>query len=150
MTLFSGMSARIAAAAVVMMILTNGAGADPREGPVLAANAAFYKAFYNADMSAMREVWGRKGDIVVVHPGWPELNGREVVLESWRMILENPASPKIRFTNAEVTFRDQSAVVIGNEILENETTRAMNIFHLEGGAWKMVFHGAAVSASTEL
>lgn len=140
----------LAAAAIMMAIVTNGSGADSREAAVLAANAAFYRAFHDADIAAMDDVWGRDGDIVVVHPGWPELSGREIVLESWRRIFANPASPKIRFANAKVTFRDRSAVVTCDELLEDGTTRAMNIFRLERGTWKMVFHGAAVSESREL
>ena len=123
--------------------------ADERAAAVLAANAEFYRAFRESDIPAMEKVWGEKGTITVVHPGWNPLNGRDAVLESWRRILENPESPKIKFQNAKVEFREGMAMVTCDELLAGGSIKALNIFRLEDGAWKMVFHGAAASASTD-
>jgi len=124
------------------------AAADERTSAVLAANAEFYRAFRESDIPAMEKVWGEKGTITVIHPGWNPLNGRDAVLESWRRILENPESPKIEFRNAKVEFREGMAMVTCEELLPGGSIKALNIFRLEDGAWKMVFHGAAASAST--
>ena len=122
--------------------------ADERVASVLAANAEFYRAFRESDIPAMEKVWGEKGTITVIHPGWNPLNGRDAVLESWRRILENPESPKIEFRNAKVEFREDMAMVTCDELLPGGSIKALNIFRLEDGAWKMVFHGAAASGST--
>ena len=40
-------------------------------------------------------------------------------------------------------------MVTCEELLAGGSIKALNIFRLEDGAWKMVFHGAAATASTD-
>ena len=66
---------------------------------VLAANAAFYDAFEQRSMEAMRTVWDHSERVVCVHPGWPILRGWPDVEESWRRILEGPGRNQFIVTN---------------------------------------------------
>jgi len=123
--------------------------ADDKTKEVLAANSEFYRAFRESDMPAMEAVWATGPKVAVIHPGWPQLNGYEDVLQSWRMILENPHSPKIRSTNATVEFKDGSAFVTTDEIIGSGIIRAMNIYQLHDGKWEMIFHGAVSSTVSQ-
>ena len=40
---------------------------------VLAANAAFYRAFAERDSAAMENLWSRTDALLCVHPGWQAL-----------------------------------------------------------------------------
>lgn len=122
---------------------------DDKTKAVLAANSEFYRAFRESDMPAMEAVWATGPKVAVIHPGWPQLNGYEDVLQSWRMILENPHSPKIRSTNATVEFKDGSAFVTTDEIIGSGIIRAINIYQLHDGKWEMVFHGAVSSTASQ-
>src|SRR5712675_1488203 len=55
---------------------------------ILAANAAYYRAFSTGDFVAMSRIWADDG-VSCVHPGWPALVGRAAILESYRDILGN-------------------------------------------------------------
>jgi len=109
---------------------------------VLSANEAFYDAFAAADINAMMAIWAQEADITCLHPGWPRLEGREEVLNSWRGILENPNRPRIECVDATVSLYGDVAVVLCYEALENGFLLATNIFVLEDGAWRMVHHHA--------
>lgn len=67
---------------------------EQREGNlsgVLQANAAFYKAFGDADLPAMEAVWGKSESVQVIHPAAGCIAGRDQVLSSWQLILEGGA-----------------------------------------------------------
>jgi hypothetical protein len=116
---------------------------------VLASNSEFYRAFRESDMLAMEKVWATSSDVVVIHPGWPRLTGLADVMASWRMILQNPNSPKIRAVNTRVEFRDGLAFVTCDELVGGGVIRAMNIFKHKNGRWQMLFHGAASTVSSQ-
>ena len=67
---------------------------------LLFANEAFYQAFANRDIEAMDEVWARDLPVACLHPGWPPLEGRDAVMQSWLSILANPQAPPIRCHDA--------------------------------------------------
>lgn len=111
---------------------------------VLAANEAFYCAFASANSDAMGDIWSSTEDITCIHPGWPALNGRAAVLDSWRSILASNA-PMIVAADAEVRIIGDMAYVICNEHLEPGTLIATNIFVIEDGVWKLVHHQAGIT-----
>lgn len=111
---------------------------------VLAANEAFYSAFAAGDSDAMENIWSATADITCIHPGWPAVNGRPAVLDSWRSILSSNA-PLIAAADAEVRVIGDMAYVICNEHLEPGTLIATNIFVFEDGAWKMIHHQAGIT-----
>lgn len=110
---------------------------------VLAANAAFYDAFSGADYEAMNAVWGLNGPISVEHPGASRIIGRRDVMESWRMILRAP--PPITSIVEDVIADEEQWAVICQEDLGRVVIRMVNVFQVEDGAWKMVYHGPAPS-----
>ena len=116
------------------------------EQAVLEANERFYAAFHSRDMAAMEALWARKAPVAVIHPGWPGVTGREAVLESWRQIMENPASPRIQSVEPKAYVHASTAFVICYEIVPTGLLIATNIFVREDGAWKMVHHQAGPSA----
>ncbi|MBZ0216138.1 MAG: nuclear transport factor 2 family protein [Fimbriimonadaceae bacterium] len=113
------------------------------ETSVLAVNTAFYVAISSRDVEKMEQLWADNGEIAVLHPGWPMLEGRDKVMESWQGILANPDALDIEFGNGTVEFTDDEAVVKGSEFLEAHVTKVVNVFRKQtDGRWLMVFHGA--------
>lgn len=110
------------------------------EKAVLAANAAFYAAFNQRDMSAMERIWAVRLPVICIHPGWDVLLGREAILESWRSILGNPQQPRIVTGGASVAFVGDMAFVVCRELVGGSRLLATNVFALEDGSWRLVHH----------
>jgi ketosteroid isomerase-like protein len=110
---------------------------------ILAANAAYYRAFSSGDVTAMTRIWADDG-ISCVHPGWSALVGRAAVLDSYRNILMSPG-------RVSIVHRDDTAIVTGDdgrvvcvEVVEGSALlAATNVFRRVGGAWRMVHHQAS-------
>ena len=111
------------------------------EKAVLEANQAFYRAFNAKDIDAMDAVWAQSAEIGCIHPGWNVLVGRDLGMESWEGILQNPNQPKIMTGGATVSLlNDDVAIVACRELVAGSALAATNIFIQEGGAWKLVHH----------
>jgi len=110
---------------------------------VLRANDAFYDAFAARDAGLMEEAWARERPVTCIHPGWPLLDGRAAVMESWRAILGAEAI-HIECSAARVYLAGDTAYVVCSEGLPSEPPRlvATNIFGREAGSWKLVHHHA--------
>ena len=111
------------------------------ETAVLAANAAFYRAFAARDVEAMNALWARRAPVACIHPGWQVLNGREAVMASWRGILAG-APPAIDCRDAIARLAGTTAFVICTELLEAGELVATNVFVQEDGTWMLVHHHA--------
>ncbi|MDP6706739.1 MAG: nuclear transport factor 2 family protein [Alphaproteobacteria bacterium] len=109
---------------------------------VLFANEVFYRAFADRDLAAMDAAWARRAPVVCIHPGWPPLEGREPVMESWRAILANPDSPSTQPRGAEAYLHGEAAFVVCYEEIEAQYLIATNIFVREDGLWRLVHHQA--------
>ena len=109
---------------------------------VLAANAAFYRAFAERDLGAMDALWARAVRVACTHPGWRVLHGRDAVMESWRAILDGPDAPDITCARESVIPGDGMAVVVCVESLRGGSLAATNVFVREAGEWRMVHHHA--------
>ena len=109
---------------------------------VLTANSEFYQAFHDCNSDRMNEIWSRREDITVIHPGHPLLQGRDNVLTSWRQILSSIQSFDIHCCNAMAFVNDSVAYVICNETLPGNTLIATNIFILEDSLWRLLHHQA--------
>jgi len=120
-----------------------------QEPAVLFANEAFYIAFASRDVDGMDDLWARQNRVTCIHPGWPPLDGRDAVMESWANILSNTDSPAITCTHSRAFIIGTAAYVICHENLEQATLVATNIFALEDGGWKMVHHQAAPAPAPE-
>jgi ketosteroid isomerase-like protein len=116
-----------------------------------AANARFYRAFEDLDLSAMDEVWAHGRDVGCVHPGWPLLTGWHDVRSSWRTIFANTA--EIRFTLGDVRVAacgglawvtcTENILSQGHGQVSVTSVLATNIFERGHDGWRMVHHHAS-------
>jgi ketosteroid isomerase-like protein len=115
---------------------------------IIAANAAYYRAFSTGDFVAMSRIWA-DDDVSCVHPGWPALVGRPSVIESYRSILSSR-------NRVRIAHRDDSAIVTGDEgrvlcveVVEGTALlAATNWYRRAGGTWRMIHHQASPIAAT--
>lgn len=116
---------------------------------LLATNERFYAAFSRRDFSAMSELWHPTLPIVCIHPGWPPVEGRGSVLESWRRILLNPSSPTVRCVHPSVHLMHDVALVVCFEVVGRSRLVATNGFARSEDAWRIVFHQAGPVAQSD-
>jgi ketosteroid isomerase-like protein len=130
---------------------------DKREA-VLAANAAFYRAFESLDLTCMEDVWLRAAHVKCVHPGWGLLIGWGPVMESWQRIFANTVAMRFTLTAVHVEVAGDLAWVVLTENLESQDregataaqVQATNIFQRHDGRWFLVHHhGSPVYTPTE-
>lgn len=110
---------------------------------VLAANAAFYRAFTERDALGMDALWAVDAPVVCVHPNWDILIGRDQVMSSWVAILSNPGSPRVLHSDDQAWVSGAQAMVVCKEEVGGATLIATNVFVHEDGAWKIVHHHAS-------
>jgi hypothetical protein len=92
---------------------------------LLAANRAYYKAFADANVEAMNDVWGA-GEVSCVHPGWPAIIGRDAVLASYRDILRNPNQERIDVRNEKTILSGEDGRVVCIELVGGTALVATN------------------------
>lgn len=109
---------------------------------LLAANAAYYRAFAARDLARMEALWADEG-VTCVHPGWPALIGRAPVIASYRDIFRNPSQEA-------VTARDEKSLIDGAdgrvfcvEEVGGGLLLATNWFRLVEGSWRLLHHQAS-------
>lgn len=118
------------------------------EEEILAANAAFYRAFASRDVEAMDALWSQRSGVACLHPGWRALHGRDEVMASWRGILGSPDAPAIACSEEEVYATGGSGFVVCVESVDDGRLAATNVFVREDDGWKMVHHHAGPIART--
>jgi hypothetical protein len=116
---------------------------------VLFANDAFYLAFANQDIEAMRSIWARRATVTCIHPGWDVLSDRDEVLDSWEDILASPNATNITCKSPMARVLGEIAYVICHEVLDQGYLVATNVFVQEDGQWKMVHHQAGAAPPPE-
>jgi ketosteroid isomerase-like protein len=115
---------------------------------VLAANAAFYRAFETLEAARMERVWLRAPHVSCVHPGWGLLAGWGPVMESWERIFANTLGMRFQLDDLRVEIRGDVAWVLLVEELESRhadgtvtaTVQATNVFERHDGRWLLVHH----------
>lgn len=112
------------------------------EEAVLAANAAFYRAFAARDLKAMDRLWARRVPVACIHPGWQALEGRQAVMASWERILTGPGAPPIICIRPSASVLGVVAFVVCNERVPGAELVATNVFVREDGEWRLVHHHA--------
>jgi hypothetical protein len=116
------------------------------EKDILAANAAYYRAFVSGDFPAMSRIWA-DDNVSCIHPGWPVLIGRPAILESYRQILSSPNQERIDPRNETVLLNGGEARVLCVEFVSGTALAATNLFSRVGGAWRMTHHQASPIAA---
>jgi hypothetical protein len=109
---------------------------------LLAANAAYYRAFTDRDLAAMGEVWAQD-EVSCVHPGWPALLGRPAVLASYRDIFRNPRQEPVAARDETTLMANGEGRVFCVESVGGALLLATNWFRLIEGAWRLVHHQAS-------
>ncbi|MBI3784317.1 MAG: nuclear transport factor 2 family protein [Deltaproteobacteria bacterium] len=120
---------------------------DDRQA-VLAANAEFYRAFENLDLSEMEAVWMKAPQVKCVHPGWSLLVGFGPVMDSWQRIFANTRGMHFELVNVLVDVVGDLAWVVLTEVIETRTAdgadrslvQATNIFQRHYERWLLVHH----------
>jgi hypothetical protein len=110
---------------------------------VLAAHAAYYRAFVAGDFAKMSAVWAQE-DVSCIHPGWPVLIGRRVILESYFNIFANPNQDPLEHRNDTVLLTGGEARVFCIELVGSARLAATNCFRLVDGVWRMIHHQASL------
>jgi ketosteroid isomerase-like protein len=116
------------------------------EDAILAANAAYYRAFETADFPAMSRIWA-EDNVSCIHPGWPVLIGRPAILDSYREILRNPDQERIEPRNESVMLSGDEARVFCVEFVGGAALAATNIFRRADDGWRIVHHQASPIAA---
>ena len=116
------------------------------EAAILAANAAYYRAFASADFAAMSRLWA-DDNVSCIHPGWPALVGRAAIVESYRQIFSNPSQERIEPRNETVLVTGDEARVLCVEFVAGAALAVTNIFQRVDGAWRMTHHQASPIAA---
>jgi ketosteroid isomerase-like protein len=148
---FASLLAMVLIALTLQTGLASAAEETREKQAVIAANAAFYRAFRDKDLEAMDAVWAKKAKVSVIHPGWNAIFGRDKVMGSWQSIIDSGGAPKIESVQPVVLFRDNSAVVLCYEKVGDSYLVATNIFVLEDSAWRIIHHHAGPApAANEL
>jgi ketosteroid isomerase-like protein len=117
------------------------------------AEAAFYRAFEEADLESMMAVWADDEDIVCVHPSGPRLCGPEQIREGWRELFRN--GPTLRFAlsgrqlvnggTLAVSSLMENIQVIGEPGVRHGVTTT-NVYLLTTRGWRMLAHHASPAA----
>jgi ketosteroid isomerase-like protein len=115
---------------------------------VTEANQRFYRAFETLDLEQMRGAWDEDQAVTCVHPGWPLIEGRGEVLQSWANIFNNTMVMQFTITVASVMVEGDWAWVVCTEglrsVVDGKVTEgkieATNIFRKRGEQWLLVHH----------
>lgn len=107
---------------------------------LLFANETFYRAFADRDYTLMTAVWADGEDLSCLHPGWPPLQGREAVLQSWHAILTGPSAPNITPEHPKASLHGDCGIVVCYEQVDGEYLIATNIFVRAEASWLLVHH----------
>lgn len=117
------------------------------EDALLAANAAYYRAFAARDLAAMEAVWAEDG-VTCVHPGWPVLIGRAPVLGSYRDIFRNPSQEAVTAREERLVVDGVDGRVFCVEEVGGGLLLATNWFRLIEGRWRLAHHQASPLAQS--
>lgn len=116
------------------------------------AEAAFYRAFEDADLHAMMQIFADDEQVACAHPMGTLLRGRDSVRESWRQLFSG---------DQHMHFRIEPQILRGDEnvavrvVLEHIYLRgdsrprpallATNVFVRTEQGWRMLLHHASPS-----
>jgi uncharacterized protein (TIGR02246 family) len=120
---------------------------DDRQA-VVAANAAFYRAFEKKDLDAMGQVWSQGAASLCVHPGREALQGWEAIRQSWQQIFKATSYLEIDVNVLTVEIGgDLAYAVLIENVLQVSGRRRMearsmatNGFERMGGQWYLIHH----------
>jgi limonene-1,2-epoxide hydrolase len=131
--------------------MTQSGFATPEE-----AEQAFYRAFQNADLHLMTEVWADRDFVECIHPMADRVHGHAQVMDSWRQIFAGGLRVQLQLSDVH---RTQDALLAIHVVYEHlrvpgqasdyPPVIATNVYQLLETGWFMVLHHASPSGATE-
>eukprot|EP00850_Spirogloea_muscicola_P010434 SM000061S19261 [mRNA] locus=s61:481329:483131:- [translate_table: standard] len=117
------------------------------EAGVLAANKLFYRAFEAGSVWQMEQVWSHGDHVQCIHPGSNCIAGRDLVMQSWDLVLGSARDLRIGLEDVRVLASGSLGVVTCVEVMQSTGSAgrlvATNIFKKQGGRWLIVLHHAS-------
>jgi ketosteroid isomerase-like protein len=115
---------------------------------IIEANTRFYRAFELFDIEDMSEIWDKEQEVTCIHPGWPLIQGRKEVLQSWINIFNNTMVMQFTITESSIKIEGDWAWIICKEYLRSVVNgkvnegkvEATNIFRRIEKTWYLVHH----------
>ena len=108
--------------------------------------SAFYAAFAECDLEAMRSLWA-EDETICMHPGGMPLVGYERVMRSWEHIFAGAAMPSLQFDVIRRIAGNELSVHVVEERIYTPGRReaaarvlATNVYRQSENGWLMVSH----------
>lgn len=111
---------------------------------------AFYTAFRELNLDAMRAVWSASPDASCIHPGGALLTGIDAVIDSWRGIFADVVPPTITHRVIRTTSDERLAVHTVEEHVSSQDGEreavilATNVYIQSDAGWSMLAHHASL------
>lgn len=118
------------------------------EQAVIAANAAFYRAFEKKDIEAMATVWSQGTGSLCIHPGREVLRGWDSVRSSWEKIFRGTSYIEIDIEVIKIEVQgDFAYVILVEKVLQVAGNRrakaqsiATNLYERMAQKWYLIHH----------
>lgn len=115
---------------------------------IIAVHEAFYRAFFQKDISSMSRLWWQGSTSVCVHPGGQILMGWDSIRTSWEAIFLNTEFLEIETEIIKIEVDQALAyVIVGETVLQSVRGRklkaqsiATNLFQKMAQKWYLVSH----------
>lgn len=115
---------------------------------LIEANTRFYRAFELFDIEEMNELWDKELAVTCIHPGWPLIQGRKEILQSWTNIFNNTMVMQFTITESSIKIEGEWGWIVCTESLRSVVNgkvnegrvEATNIFRRVENQWYLVHH----------
>lgn len=116
------------------------------------AEAAFYAAFEEANVTRMMEIWSNSDHDVCVHPMGPCLRGHRLIAESWREVFREGPKMQVELSDIERHTYGETAVHTMHETISIQNSEqpstlliTTNIYRQINERWYLIVHHASLS-----
>jgi ketosteroid isomerase-like protein len=113
------------------------------------AELAYYKAFRNLNLDAMRQIWMEDHEVYCIHPGGGVQSGYQQVVGSWARIFDGAQAPEVKISILSRMKGDGIAVhLVEEQIGQGESAAvvlATNVYRKVKHRWYMVSHHGGLS-----
>jgi ketosteroid isomerase-like protein len=115
-----------------------------------AAEAAFYAAFRDLDITGMKTVWLDSSDASCIHPGGGLLRGADAILASWAEMFRHSRVPQVSHRLIQATAdRHLEVHTVEEQVSSGSGQRsarilATNVYARSDGGWQMLAHHASL------
>ena len=115
---------------------------------LIEANTRFYRAFELFDIEEMNELWDKDLAVTCIHPGWPLIQGRSEILQSWINIFNNTMVMQFTISESSIKIEGDWGWIVCTESLRSVVNgkvnegrvEATNIFRRVENQWYLVHH----------